>query len=44
MCASEIQIYDYLSRSDFDSLKFEMGVEPFTTDTPCLGITDFQSS
>ena len=33
--ASEIQIYDnYLSRSDFDSLKFEMGVEPFTTDTP----------
>ena len=33
--ASEIQIYDnYLSREDFDSIKFEMALEPFTTNNP----------
>ena len=33
--ASEIQIYDnYLNREDFDSIKFEMALEPFTTNNP----------
>jgi len=32
---NEVQIYDnYLSRDDFDSFKFEMGLEPFTTNNP----------
>ena len=32
---NEVQIYDnYLSREDFDSLKFEMALEPFTTNNP----------
>ena len=33
--ASEVQIYDnYLSRNDFDSLKYEMALESFTSNTP----------